>query len=113
MIYYMIRHKATGEFMPELKRGRGYTHWNPGKVDTATHLGRRKLIGTPRLFNSLRHANASIVQWNALPNAYNGYKSGPFGTDEYDTNITDDGRKKDDLEVVMVSIEILHGLEKK
>jgi hypothetical protein len=106
----MIRHKATGEFMPELKRGRGYTHWNPGKVDTAYNLD-KKLIGTPRLFNSYKHAANSITQWNALPNAYNGFKSGPFGTEEYQINITDDGRKKDDLEIVMINIEILHGLE--
>lgn len=104
MIYYMIRHKATGEFMPELRRGRGYSHWNPSKVDTATHLGRRKLLGVPRLFPSRRTAWASIVQWNALPNAYNGYKSGPFGTEEYDTQIEDDGRKKEDLEIVEVDI---------
>lgn len=112
MIYWMIRHVATGEFMPELRRGRGYSHWNPGKVETVTHLGRRKLIGTPRLFPSQSAANRSIVQWNALPNAYNGYKSGPFGTDEYDTQIEDDGRKKEDLEAVMVTIEVLHGLKK-
>lgn len=104
MIYYMIRHKATGEFMPELRRGRGYTHWNPSRHDTVSHLGRRKLLGTPRLFPSRKAAYNSIVQWNALPNAYNGYKSGPFGTDEYDTNIHDDGRSKADLEVVEVEI---------
>lgn len=104
MIYYMIRHKATGEFMPELRRGRGYTHWNPGKVDTATHLGRRKLLGVPRLFPSRGSAYRAIVQWNALPNAYNGFRTTYFGEEDFDTNITDDGRKKDDLEVVEVDI---------
>ncbi len=106
MIYYMIRHKATGEFMPELRRGRGYTHWNPGKVDTATHLGRRKLLGVPRLFPSRKAAHNSIVQWNSLPNAYNGFRSGPFGSEDFDTNITDDGRKKEDLEIVECDITV-------
>jgi len=106
MIYYMVRHKATGEFMPELRRGRGYTHWNPGKYETATHLGRKKLIGVPRLFPSRKSAIGTITQWNALPNAYAGFRSsGPFGSDEYETNTTNDGRSKDDLEVVEVNIE--------
>jgi len=107
MIYYMIRHKATGEFMPELRRGRGYSHWNPAKVDTASHFGRRKLIGTPRLFSSRGSAYRAIVQWNALPNSYNGYRAGPFGSDEYETQIKPDGRSKDDLEVVEVNIVIV------
>lgn len=101
----MIRHKSTGEFMPELRRGRGYSHWNPGKVNTAEHLGRRKLLGVPRLFPSRRSAHRSIVQWNAVPNSYNGYRSGPFGSDEPEIRIEDDGRSKNDLEVVEVNIE--------
>ena len=105
--YYMVRHKATGEFMPELKRGRGYSHWNPSKVDTANHFGRRKLIGVPRLFPSWSSAYRTIVQWNALPNSYNGFRSGPFGSDEYEIQTTNDGRSKDDLEVVEVNIEVI------
>lgn len=101
----MIRHKATGEYMPELRRGRGYTHWNPAKHETATHLGRRKLMGVPRLFPSRGSAHRSIVQWNALPNSYSGYRSGPFGSDEYEIRIGNDDRKKEDLEIVEVNIE--------
>ena len=46
MIYYMIRHKASGEFMPIMKRGRGYTHWNPSnpennKIRMMTNCPRR------------------------------------------------------------------------
>lgn len=97
----MIRHKATGEFMPELRRTRGYSHWNPGKVNTLEHLGKGKLIGVPRLFPTRKRAHNSIVQWNATPNGKQtfGYEG------EVDLDIKDDGRSKDDLEIVEVSIE--------
>lgn len=67
MIYYMIRHKASGEFMPELKRTRGYSFWNPDKVNIVEVLG-KKVLGVSRLFSSWGKANRSIAQWNALPN---------------------------------------------
>lgn len=41
-IYYVIRHKATGELMPELKRGRGYSWWNPA---LPMQLNPKKLTG--------------------------------------------------------------------
>ena len=90
--------------MPELERGRGYSHWNPAKVNTAENFTRRKLVGTPRLFPNRGSAARSIVQWNAVPNSYNGYRQGPFGSDEPEIQIKDDGRKKEDLEVVEVDI---------
>jgi hypothetical protein len=104
MIYYMVRHKATGEFMPELKRTRGYSHWNPSKVDTVEHLG-KKILGVPRLFPSRRKAHFSIVQWNACPNSYARGKQSWDGDYDEDININPDGRTKDDLEIVEVNIE--------
>lgn len=106
MTYYMVRHKATGEFMPELKRTRGYSHWNPAKVDTAGHLG-KKLLGIPRLFPRRNSAFRAIVAWNAMPNGrVHGFQS--YESGEWDENISskDDGRSKDDLEVVEVNIEV-------
>lgn len=103
MRYYLIRHKASGEFMPELRRTRGYSHWNPAKVDTVQNLG-SKVIGTPRLFPTRKMAHNSINQWNANPNAYNGPKGNGFGYDDYGFNINPDGRSKDDLEIVEVDI---------
>jgi len=106
MIYYMIRHKATGEFMPELKRTRGYSHWNPALHDTATHLGRRKLLGVPRLFPSRGSAYRSIVQWNAVPNGRQSSHQSYDGEWDDDIDIKPDGRSKDDLEIVEVNIEV-------
>lgn len=104
MIYYMIRHKATGEFMPELKRTRGYSHWNPAKVNTLEHLN-KKLLGTPRLFPHRKKAHGSIVQWNAVPNSYT---RGNHADGEWDDYLITkfDGRTKDDLEIVEVNIEV-------
>lgn len=104
MIYYMIRHITTGEFMPELRRGKGYTHWNPAKVDTAENL-KRKLIGTPRLFPSRKVATRCIVQWYSMPNSKEKSSQNFYGEVDIFTTSTPDGRKKEDLEVVEVNIE--------
>lgn len=101
MIYYMIRHKASGDFMPQLK-GKGYTHWNPSSDNS---ISGRKLTGCPRLFATLRIARAVIVQWNSIPNAYNSYRSSfALGDDQPILEGKPDGRKKDDLEIVEVNI---------
>jgi hypothetical protein len=104
MIYHLIRHKATGEFMPELERGRGYSHWNPAVEPTERRFRQRKLTGCPRLFSSRAKAIRSIAAWNAYPNSYMGFRAGPFNTDDYEIQIKDDNRKKEDLEVVEVVI---------
>ena len=96
MIYYMVRHKASGEFMPQMRRGKGYSHWNPttGKLPVLA-------IGVPRLISSRRQASRIISQWNSMPNtAYYPRQEG-----EYDLDFKADGRKKEDLEVVEVNIE--------
>lgn len=99
-IYYMIRHKATQEFMPQLKK-RGYTHWNPAITPTNEVFRKDVLTGVPRLLASRGQAHRVIVQWAALPNAHN-----TFDHDgEADLDIKDDGRKKEDLEIVKVNIE--------
>jgi hypothetical protein len=107
-IYYMIRHKATGEFMPELERGRGYSHWNPAVEPTADRFRQRKLTGCPRLLSSRRKAIKCIAAWNAYPNSYmtmNRRSSHLGDDDDLDMSIKDDGRSKDDLEVVEVIID--------
>lgn len=57
--FYAIQHVASGELMPVLKNGRGYTHWNPGSPlwysDCSTN--------TPRLFTTLKHAKGSVARW--------------------------------------------------
>lgn len=104
-ICYVIRHKETGEYMPQLK-GKGYSHWNPAVVNTISNLS-RKLFGTPRLFPTRRSAMTSITQWASNPNAYNGYRkdAAPWD-DDIIIKSKDDGRKKEDLEIVKVDINI-------
>lgn len=99
-IYYMIRHKASGEFMPQMKRGRGYSHWNPSNGELP-----KKITGCPRLLPSRKSASRVIIQWNSMPNArYSSYQS--HGGDwDYGIDIKNDGRKKEDLEIVEVNIE--------
>lgn len=101
MIYYMIRHKATGEFMPELKRTRGYTHWNPS---TSGSPDNKKLTGCPRLFPSFKKARRCIAMWNSMPNAKMSYSRSYDGEEDYSIDFKSDGRKKEDLEVVIVDI---------
>ena len=101
----MIRHKATGELMPELKRTRGYSWWNPTKVDTAELFG-KKLIGTPRLFTSRGSAHRSIVQWYSIPNGRTkGYQTHDGEYDDF-LDSKPDSRSKVDLEIVIASVEI-------
>lgn len=97
MIYYMIRHRESGEFMPELKR-RGYSQWNPSKAKTDEVFGDR-LTGSPRLFASIRKAKHSIAGWYNTPNGRERhFEDGP------DVSIKDDGREKTDLQIVIVNI---------
>ncbi len=91
--YYVIRHKATGELMPQMKRDRGYTHWNP---DTTILTN---CLPVPRLLTSVEQARRVIVQWAANPNMTVRYFE-----DGDEVNIKPDGRKKGDLEVRKVHL---------
>jgi len=106
MIYFMIRHKTTGEFMPELVKGRGYSFWNPTREDTLNIFTKKKLTGCPRIFASRRKAHRSIVQWNAMPNSRWHTTVSFEGHEDEAVDIKPDGRSKDDLEVVEVNIEV-------
>jgi hypothetical protein len=101
MIYYAIRHKATLELMPQIKRGRGYSHWNPSKVQ-GSFLDGAKLVGVPRLLPSKRVAQRCIDQWNAIPNGRMGFDH----EGEVELDIKSDGRKKEDLEIIEVELVI-------
>lgn len=96
--YYIIRHKATRQVMPLMKRGRGYTSWNPSstkeedKVFSATDL--------PRLIWSKEKAKRVISVWSFMPN---GYVKHNWDGDS-DIDIKPDGRTKDDLEIVKIRI---------
>ena len=97
----MIRHKASGEFMPLMKRGKGYSHWNPvaqtEKIIATTNI--------PRFLPSLRMSRRVCSMWVTMPNAYMGYSTNYNGDENYDLKWKDDGRKIEDLEIVTVNIE--------
>jgi len=98
--YFIIRHKATNTVMPQLK-GKGYSHWNPNQTENQVSL--RKLTGCPRLFETKNSAYRAIVQWNACPNAYNGWHD-TYDGGEPSVNIKPDERSKDDLEIIKVRL---------
>ncbi len=106
MIYYLVRHKATLEFMPQLRRGRGYSHWNPAIVKTSEAFTKKSLVGVPRLFPTERSAKAGISAWAANPNAKSMFTQSYDGEVDEDIRIKYDGRKKEDLEAVEVRISL-------
>ena len=60
MSYFVIRHKATGLFMPET-RGRGSTSWEPA-LGNSPRTSRRG-GNTPRLFGRKSDATNSVRWW--------------------------------------------------
>ena len=92
MILYAIRHKKTGQLMPN--HFKGHTHWVPDSLPN----------GIPRLFISAKTAKYSIIQWARGKQAPEPLYD-PFG--EYigvSVVVTPCGRSKDDLEVVKFSL---------
>lgn len=98
-VHYAIRHKATGFLMPQMKKDRGYSHWNPDKPKEL-HAS----LGVPRLLQSRRQAVKCISGWAAFPNSKGGGHYSYDGEWIEDIDMKDDGRKKEDLEVIEVYI---------
>lgn len=99
---YLIRHKATGQFMPLVERNRGYTHWNPGQPNKMYAVS----TGVPRILASERKAKNVIAQWACNPNGKERWFDG-----EPEFDIKPDGRTKDDLEVVPCMIVDMERLD--
>lgn len=104
MIYFLIRHKATSLFMPQAKRDRGYSHWNPAVNTKYIDGGMKAALPVPRLIDTRARAARCITHWAINPNARNTSRQSYDG--EWDDLVVtkDDGRKKEDLEVVEVDI---------
>jgi hypothetical protein len=99
--FYVIRHKASGEVMPLIRRGRGYSWWNPA-VKQESHPP--FMIGIPRLFANQRNATKAIEQWLVFPNGRRkGYQDSTGDWDEIVVS-KDDGRKKSDLDIIKVRL---------
>jgi hypothetical protein len=98
--YYVIRHKTTGEIMPQAEKNRGYSHWNPNHPE---HEFKQRL-GVPRLIDTRRKAVRCIQMWAANPNGRRtGYRSHNGEWDDL-VDFKEDGRTSDDLEVVEVDL---------
>lgn len=103
MIYYLIRHKASGEFMPQAKKSRGYSHWNPSNVNGH---GMQQALPIPRLIDTRRKAAKCIKEWVCNPNAKHTFTVSYEGHEDDSLDIKPDGRTKNDLEVVEVELVI-------
>ena len=82
--------------MPQCKRGRGYTHWNPGNPNAHELFSATNI---PRLIDTRKRAVACIVQWAAMPNSRS----------DMDGDIVlgkIDNRKKEDLEIIEAWIKV-------
>ena len=101
MKFYAIRHKASGELMPEMAR-RGYSFWNPSCPQPL--YGAKESI---RLFKDKKRAERCITAWSIGLQYKSRFYSMYDGISEEETISKDDGRKKDDLEVVKVTLSIL------
>ena len=102
MIYYVIRHKKTGELMPLVKTRGGYSHWNPDNLD----MPKKIFFNIPRILESKRQASQCIAQWFSCQNGRNRYCQDFDGNYDSFVDFKPDNRKKEDLEVVEVNIII-------
>lgn len=101
-VLYGIRHKETSEFMPLMKRGRGYSHWNPSNLEAHKIYAR---LDIPRLLISRKQALKVISSWFAGQNGkHTSYQSYSGEWDDI-VDFKSDNRKKEDLEVVEVRVE--------
>lgn len=99
-VQYVIRHKRTGELMPQMKKGRGYSHWNP---DNPKEILANIFI--PRLCRDRKHASRIISMWAANPNGrYYVGRMSYYGDEDCGVDIKPDNRQKSDLEIVRVEL---------
>jgi hypothetical protein len=98
--YFALRHKATGQLMPEFENGRGYSHWTP-TADLQNTGNDSGMTGTVRLFATYKGADNARVAWarGIHERSYTGPTLEDLGGDDY-VKARDVGRTKDDLEVV-------------
>lgn len=86
--------------MPLAVKNKGYSHWNPNNKNSKFHSG----SDIPRFFSSYKNAQSCIIQWFSSPNLT--YKYSIYDGDDSRFETTKDNRKKEDLEILMVKIEL-------
>ena len=100
--YYAIRHKPTGRFMPETRKG--YSYWNPADLNGGY---------TPRLFTTRRGAANALTCW--LQGQFTKLREIESCSWEYPSYEVDAGthaepvadRKRDEMEVVFLKLRFV------
>jgi hypothetical protein len=96
LTFYIIRHKPTGGFLPELTGVRaGYTHTEP------------QMYGVPRLFLDAAGAKRALAWW--LKGTTRVWRGQDSFTGEYEEDWSTDPkehRKAEDMEVVPVVLKL-------
>ena len=106
--FYCIRHKASGELMPTLKNGRGYTYWNPLDSEWSDDCSTK----TPRLFLTLEHAKGVVAKWAGYRRRV--YPTRPLATFSelmQHTSVVDPDfvvRKSSELEIIEIDLRIIN-----
>jgi hypothetical protein len=96
---FIIKHKKTGLFMPEVRTKGGYSHWNPDNPKMPDIFR-----DVPRLFMTEKRAKQCIVQWFVCQNGRRSMHQSRDGEWDDIVDIKLDGRTKEDLEVIKVEI---------
>ena len=92
---YALRHVVSGTLMPEMRSGRGYSHWTPTESDGMP----ASALPTPRFLATRRAAINARGQW--ARGVVTVFKGNDRDGDYYEEFVVVDvGRKVSDLEVV-------------
>ncbi len=94
MIYYAIRHKPSGGFLPGLRRRRGHTYVEPELMAKAA----------PRLHETEKGAKSALWYWlNGRMKQYSSWDG------EYDIDVDvkpAPERKAEDMEIVRIEVRV-------
>ena len=99
MEWFIVRHKPTGAYMPEM--GRGYTYWEPPAMNPCGEK--------PRLFPSKHGAKQAVAAWARGEHVRQTGRTGDlWGCDDWSAVEVVPGTQRDasELEVCVVEINI-------
>ena len=96
---YVIRHKASGEYMPLYRRGKGYSHWHPG----SSNIVAAENMGIPRILKSRKQAIKVARLWASQPNLEMKFRGTIHGDETY-LGSTKDDRKLEDIEILPIEL---------
>ena len=96
---YALRHVVSGTLMPEMRSGRGYSHWNPAEPNGAP----ANALPVPRFLATRRAAINARGQWarGVVTVSKGNDRDGDYW-EEFD--VVDTGRKVSDLEIVVFNL---------